>query len=279
MSVLLMIAGVCFGFGVTIVGVAVMDVTKSVWNKLDLVIGTFAFIVPGASYVWKKKLPFAATFRFNPVPWSTLFFTVVLTLGLVIVTDALDRWIAPPINAFLDGTIGALSPELQSEKILAKLKEEMMISDPISGILLILAAVIGAALCEEMLMRGMFQGALEKKISAAGAIAVSSIVFALIHINPWGGIQIFVLAVFLGFVAWRTKSILPTMIMHGMNNFLVIVFSNADPATVQWYGDEWHLEDSTLIGGIVLGIVGLVGILKNNPLPNIPPGADSHKQM
>ena len=267
MSILLLIAGVCFGFAVTLAGVWVMDISKGVWNKVDLVLGTFSFIVPAALYTRLKKLSFTRVFRFNTVSWKIISFTFLLTFGLVIVTDTLDHWIAPSINAFLDSTIGTLSPELQSEKILAKLQEEMMIHDLTTGILLVLAAVIGAALCEEMLMRGMFQGALEKNMSPAFAIAISSFVFSLIHINPWGGIQIFVLAVFLGTLVWKTGSIWPTMIMHGTNNGLVIIFNNTDPAKLTWYGDTSHIETPIIFAGIILTLVGLLGIMRTTKGP------------
>lgn len=109
-------------------------------------------------------------------------------------------------------------------------------------------------------MRGMFQGALEKKYSAMTAIIISSLVFSMIHLNPWGGIQIFVIALFLGIVAWRTNSIIPTIIMHGMNNGSVILFNNLEPETIAWYGDTTHMETTVVIVGLLLALVGLVGI-------------------
>jgi membrane protease YdiL (CAAX protease family) len=111
----------------------------------------------------------------------------------------------------------------------------------------------------------MFQGALEKKMKAAGAIAISSFVFALIHFNPWGGIQIFIIAIFLGLVAWRTNSIIPTIIMHAMNNLLVILFNNVNPEYLTWYGDEKHIQPYMMLTGLLLTAIGLAGVYSSSP--------------
>ncbi len=277
-SVVLLIASITFGFTLTmILTVAAMTgifggTPGDGASKFILLIGTVAFIVP--AYVWMRRSEkqFIPVFRVHAVSLSTILYTLVLALGLVIVTDAIDKAISPAINDFLDHTIGVLSPELQSEKILERLAQEFKIHTIAGGLFLILAAVGAAGLCEEMLLRGMFQGALEKRMNAGGAIAISSFVFALIHFNPWGGIQIFILAVFLGLVAWRTNSIIPTVIMHGMNNFIVILFNNINPENLTWYGDEKHIQSYVIFIGLLLTGIGLTGILNSNRSDEKKPG-------
>lgn len=263
---------VIFGYMVTMLfafaGVmsSSMDTGKSAGNiimKFGLLIGTVCFVVPAWFYSRKENKSFTSLFRFKPVSSQALAFTVLLSLGLIVVTDTIDKWIAPMINSYLDSTIGVLSPELMSDKILEKMKEEFKIDSFLGGTLLILAAVFAAGICEEMLIRGMFQGALEKRMNAVYAVVISSLVFSFIHINPWGGIQIFVIAVFLGLIAWRTGSIVPTIIMHGMNNFIVIVFNNLEPETLLWYGDEQHIEPAMIIVGILFSVIGIIGLWKS----------------
>jgi membrane protease YdiL (CAAX protease family) len=263
---------VIFGYMVTMLfafaGVmsSSMDTGKSAGNlimKFGLLIGTVCFVVPAWFYSRKENKSFTSLFRFKPVSSQALAFTVLLSLGLIVVTDTIDKWIAPMINSYLDSTIGVLSPELMSDKILEKMKEEFKIDSFLGGTLLILAAVFAAGICEEMLIRGMFQGALEKRMHAVYAIVISSLVFSFIHINPWGGIQIFVIAVFLGLIAWRTGSIVPTIIMHGMNNFIVIVFNNLEPETLSWYGDEQHIEPAMIAVGILFLVIGIIGLWKS----------------
>jgi membrane protease YdiL (CAAX protease family) len=265
---------VIFGYAVTLVfaflGIlsASADTGKTTGEfvlKLGMLIGTICFVVPAFIYARMEKKSMRSLFRFKPVSSQTIFFTFILALGLIVVTDTIDKWIAPMINAYLDSTIGALSPELMSDKILAKMKEEFMITGLLSGTLLILAAVFAAGFCEEMLIRGVFQGSLEKRLSAAYAIVISSLVFSFIHINPWGGIQIFVIAIFLGLIAWRADSIYPTIIMHALNNFIVILFNNLKPETLAWYGDENHIDPLVIGVGVVLMIGGLAGLFRGTP--------------
>lgn len=264
-----LVASVIFGYIVTmlfaVAGIlsSSMDTGKSLGDtvmKLGLLIGTVCFVVPAYWFMRREKKSFKTLFRFNPVSAKTLIFTFILAIGLVVITDTIDRWIAPMINAYLDRTIGVLSPELMSDKILEKMKEEFKITGFLNGALLILAAVFAAGICEEMLIRGMFQGALEKKFSAVWAIVISSFVFSLIHINPWGGIQIFVIAIFLGLIAWKTGSIIPTIILHAVNNFLVILFNNMNPESLLWYGDDRHIEPGMIGVGVIFSVLGLAGL-------------------
>lgn len=264
-----LVVSVIFGYIVTMLFALAgmmsssMDTGKATGElilKLGLLIGTICFVIPAYLFVRREKKPFGVTFRFVPVSTGTIFFAFILALGLVVVTDTIDRWIAPVINSYLDSTIGVLSPELMSDKILEKMKEEFKIHGFLDGTLLILAAVFAAGFCEEMLIRGMFQGAFEKRMHAVWAVVISSLVFAFIHINPWGGIQIFIIAVFLGAIAWRTGSIIPTIIMHAMNNFLVIVFNNIEPDNLLWYGDEKHIEPVMIVLGCFLTLIGMIGL-------------------
>lgn len=271
-SVVLLVIGVGIGYTVTtMIGLGAMAMSlmsapvllTDVVMKTGLLIGTVSFIVPAYVYMRHSKKKPVPVFRLQRVGLSTLFFTVLLIAGLFVVTDAIDRAIAPSINGFLDRTIGTLSPELQSERILQRQTEEFTIRHWFSGMLLILAAVGAAGVCEEMLLRGMFQQALETRCSAVWAIVVSSLVFSLIHLNPWGGLQIFVAAVVLGWVAWRTGSIVPTILMHGLNNLAAIVIQNTDPQSLLWYGDKQAISTQALIGGIVLLGIGGTGVYRS----------------
>jgi membrane protease YdiL (CAAX protease family) len=196
-------------------------------------------------------------FRFNRVSWLTVLSAVIFALGLVVVTDTIDRWIAPSINQFLDDTIGSLSPELRSERILEQIMLQLKFTNILSTTLLLFAAVVGAAYCEEMLIRGMFQRALENRFRAVWAILISSAVFALIHINPWGGIQIFIIAIALGVIAWKTNSIVPTIIVHGLNNFIVILFNNLSEEQLLWYGTKSEVHTHISVIGTGFFILGL----------------------
>ncbi|HEX6392442.1 MAG TPA: CPBP family intramembrane glutamic endopeptidase [Acidimicrobiales bacterium] len=79
-------------------------------------------------------------------------------------------------------------------------------------VLLVLAA--GAPLVEELFFRGLLLRSLLGRIPAAGAIVISSLLFALAHFEA---VQFAGLAVFgavLGYLAWRTGRLGPSIGAH-----------------------------------------------------------------
>lgn len=262
----LLIVGVSLGFLVaTIFSITGMlmrtgmsdSVIPDIILKTGLLAGTISFVIPAWFWLKKSGISLTSAFRFNRVSWITVLAAVIFALGLVIITDTIDRWIAPSINQFLDNTIGVLSPELKSERILEQLMAQFRFTNIFSTALLLFAAVVGAAYCEEMIIRGLFQQAFEQRLRAVWAILISSAVFSLIHINPWGGIQIFIIAIALGVIAWKTDSIVPTIIIHGLNNFIVILFNNIPEDQLVWYGTKTEVHGHISITGAVLFIIGL----------------------
>jgi HAD superfamily hydrolase (TIGR01509 family) len=85
------------------------------------------------------------------------------------------------------------------------------------------ALVVAAPLAEEILFRGfLFEGILHSRLGAKGAIFLSALSWASIHLQyDWYGIAtIFVAGLFLGYVRFKTGSILVTMWLHGLMNFI-----------------------------------------------------------
>ncbi len=89
--------------------------------------------------------------------------------------------------------------------------------------LVILVVAITPAICEEVFFRGFVQKSFELKLKPVWAISITSIFFALYHFNPYGLVSLFFLATFLGWFAYRGKSILLSMTIHFLNNLFAIV--------------------------------------------------------
>jgi len=136
---------------------------------------------------------------------------------------------------------------------LAKGLEQLMRADSAQEMLLIIGgAVIVAAVAEEMLFRGMILTALEQFKDAASAIVLSAIFFALIHFNPWGAVQIALLGFALGYLAWRSQSIWPGVILHALNNLLAFLWLNLPKESWNWYCGEIHVHTYWLIAAVLL---------------------------
>lgn len=91
----------------------------------------------------------------------------------------------------------------------------------------LLSVSVFAPLFEEWLCRGIvLRGLLHNKMNPAGAIAVSAVFFAILHLNPWQAIPAFVLGSLFGYVYYKTGSLKLTMLMHCANNTLAAVLSH-----------------------------------------------------
>lgn len=93
---------------------------------------------------------------------------------------------------------------------------------PLFGI----AVIIFAPLFEEFLFRGfLFEGFLQSRAGPAGAIILTSIVFAILHIqyNAFGMFYIFVLGIVMGLMRWKTRTLWSPLIMHATMNLVATV--------------------------------------------------------
>jgi len=90
--------------------------------------------------------------------------------------------------------------------------------------LAMLVATIGPWV-EELLFRGVLLSALLQRLRAAGAVIVSSLLFALVHLPDldfrWYALPaLTLLAVALAWLRLRSGSLWPAIIAHGVNNLL-----------------------------------------------------------
>ncbi|RKY37693.1 MAG: hypothetical protein DRP73_01350 [Candidatus Omnitrophota bacterium] len=93
--------------------------------------------------------------------------------------------------------------------------------------LVIIFVVIIGPIAEELFFRGLFYNALKKSIGVSQAMLVSSILFAVLHMNIFGFLPIFGLALLFVFMYERTASLKVPIFLHMLHNgFLVamIVF-------------------------------------------------------
>lgn len=94
---------------------------------------------------------------------------------------------------------------------------------------LIKGLAIGAiipAVSEEVLFRGMMQRSLEEYWSPKRAILWTGVIFGLIHFNPTDIISLVVIGVYLGVLAYSTRSLALPIAVHFLNNAIAVVAIN-----------------------------------------------------
>ena len=81
-----------------------------------------------------------------------------------------------------------------------------------------LTVVIFAPLFEELLCRGVILRGLLHHITPAKAIFWSALMFAVMHLNPWQALPAFMVGLLMGWIYWKTGSLLATIFIHFVNN-------------------------------------------------------------
>jgi membrane protease YdiL (CAAX protease family) len=106
-------------------------------------------------------------------------------------------------------------------------------------------AVVAAPFLEEILCRGIVLKYLLTKTKPWMAILYSSLFFSALHMNLYQGIPSFFAGLFLGWIYYRSKSIWPGVLAHGINNALsfgcFFYFSGEDQGYLDVLGTQWYI--------------------------------------
>ncbi len=92
---------------------------------------------------------------------------------------------------------------------------------PLWQLLLFFAVLPG--ICEELLFRGAFFGLWRSRGTPGLAVVVTALAFGFFHLSLFRFFPTMVLGVLLGFVSLRSRSVLPGMLAHALNNGLAMV--------------------------------------------------------
>jgi hypothetical protein len=119
-------------------------------------------------------------------------------------------------------------------------------------------ATLVAPLCEEIAFRGYLQTTILARRTPAVAIAASSLLFAVIHLDPVRLPALLVLGALFGWLAWRSGSLWPAIAAHAANNGIVSLFALAAPRGAQ------EIENPPLVailGAFAFGSAALAPLL------------------
>ena len=199
----------------------------------SFIIGQGLMVAPLILYLRFKKLSIIDSIRFKTLRSTTIWAIILFSLGLIILSDELDRIIQVYIPA---------------PKYIVDLNHLLKPESLFGGFLLFFAVVILAPLGEEIIFRGFLQQILERQWQdTTRAVLFTALIFSFIHMNPYWFFQIYILGVFLGFLAWKTNSIVAPLILHGLNNFIALLFSFTEPQSNSFYLWNGHVSPWVLI--------------------------------
>lgn len=111
-----------------------------------------------------------------------------------------------------------------------------------NGIFTFLYMVIAAPILEESIFRGIMLDGLLKKYTPIKSILISSLLFGLVHLNPWQFITGLFFGIFIGWIYYKSGSLSLAILIHftaNLSGFLMRYFindSSTDASLVESYG-------------------------------------------
>ena len=243
---------ICWGI------ISILLLAEVTWMKLPgkagFLVSEFALLAFAWIYMRSRKLPRIKMFRWRSVPRKSIVYFLLVACAAAILFDELDRLIAIIIP--------------MPEKQLEALKETFAPNTISEIILVIFSVVIVAPIVEESLFRGFVQQTFERRWDVTTAVLVASLVFAVIHLQPWWMIQQLILAVFLGYLSWLWNSILPAVLIHAANNAWALRhITGLDNTTLQFYLIDGHVNPLLIVisvGILWFGLKKTEKFLNNN---------------
>lgn len=115
--------------------------------------------------------------------------------------------------------------DLVSPQTMQEYSEMMDMALGGSIVFAMLAAVILAPINEECIMRGLILKNLQKYFSDTTVIIIQAILFGIFHMNWVQGIYVLPVGAALGFVAVKSRSVIPCIYMHLFYNLMSFVLS------------------------------------------------------
>jgi membrane protease YdiL (CAAX protease family) len=112
--------------------------------------------------------------------------------------------------------------------VLESLSEAARTDGPLLFLLLTSISLV-PGFAEELFFRGAVQRSLIGRYGGPIGIVLASILFGAFHVDPPQAVGAAVLGLMLGFVTWRTGSVVPAMVGHAANNALALAAARVAP--------------------------------------------------
>lgn len=206
---------------------------------LATIISSVLFLV----YLFKSNYVSFNKTTWSPVSLKYMLLSVLLTGSMVFLVDALLSQLAWLPNIM-----------------------EQQFQDMMNSWYGIFTIVIVAPVFEEIFFRGAILKALLNRFSPGKAIFISALIFGIIHFNPVQIIGAGLTGVVLGWMYYKTKSLVPVILVHIINNGLSVYLSREYPSVM--YLHEFMDTITYLILLIVALVVGIGCYLLMNRITN-----------
>lgn len=203
------------------------------------VISVFCSLITIVLYAKLKWCPVSRNYLASR-PWIVLIWVVFLSLGSILPSE----WLYEQMQITM--------PEEYQELF------EGIMKEPWGYV----AIGMLAPIAEEMVFRGAVLRSLFKVMDGKwhwAAIVCSALIFGVVHGNVAQGVHAFVMGCLLGWLYYRTRSIVPGIVLHWVNNSVAYVLFNLMPeASDGKLIDFFHGDEKLMLGGIAFSLCILI---------------------
>ena len=193
---------------------------------LAALVSAFSSVITLIIFLKTKWTPLTRGYLLSK-PWGTLLWVALFSLGTII-----------PLS-FLYEQLGIEMDENTQQIITSMMKEPWGY----------VAVGILAPLAEEVVFRGAILrtllGIMSKKNHWV-AIMISAAIFGIVHANLAQFINALLMGLILGWMYYRTKSLVPGILLHWVNNTMAYVLSNIMPQSDGKLIDLFHGDEKTM---------------------------------
>lgn len=240
-------------------------------NAAALVV-TFGFVPFFAALLGRNQL--STTYRFRGSKTAGVAGKGIVLLGSILL--GLGAWaFAHEAFVFADAIgIGGMSADKieQAQASVEKMREA-------SPLLLLAVFAVAPAVIEELCFRGYLFSSFAKVLTPTRTILVTGVLFGLFHVLT-GSALLFerfvpstLMGLLIGWVAYRTGSVLPGIVIHFVHNGLlnlVIYYQDQLSFLGADFESEGHLPPLWIAGASVIVLVGSALIYQVTRKPQVP---------
>lgn len=191
----------------------------------NLWINEYAYILfPPLLTAWINGWPVEKVYRFRKTSARSKIISILSAITMWPFGYAVSFF----IRMFLDNKVGVMdSPGITSTSVYQNL-------------LLVIGMVILAPICEEIFFRGFIQRAYEGRSKKYGYV-IAALIFGSYHILNGISevIPTAILGICMGFLAYRTGSLAPSMLFHATANMCAILFGGVLSADMHGSNLVW----------------------------------------
>ncbi len=202
-----------------------------------------------------------------------IFYVAAILLGISlwpIVISLVDGW-----HEIYGWLAGAEARDTWRDRLVAESAEQVARVRKISPILIAMCLSIIPAFCEEWFFRGMLLRSLLASKKAWQAILISSIVFGMFHVLSNSVIAVdrliptTLVGIVLGYLAYKSDSILPGVILHAIHNAAVSFLAYYQPrlSEYSWFpGESDPVPGIWVVAAVVVATIGLLLVVTSRPV-------------